>query len=96
MSAMNSMLADILKKAMGPEAAAFLTEENMSAFKKNAEGLVLELREGIANCQRQNIEILERLERIENDGRNDSGGAERPRSRKRANDSATDTGSGNE
>lgn len=82
MSAMNNMLADILKKALGPEVGALMTEENMTKFKANAEALVMELRDGIANCQRQNELILAALERIEsNDGRNDSG---KPAARKRA------------
>jgi len=79
MSLMNDMLGDMLKKAIPAEVLAMMTPENMAAFKANAESLVVELREGIAKVQLQNIEILERLERIENVGRDDSSSARKPR-----------------
>lgn len=103
MSVMSDMLADVLKKSVPPEVFAMLTPENMQTFKNNAEQLVTELRQGIANCQAQNVEIIAMLdsvlatqghlmERTENVGRDDSS-SPRP-ARKRGSGNASGDGSG--
>lgn len=74
MSAMANMLADVLKKSLPPEVVAMLTKENFETFKSNAEALVVELREGMAELRAQNAVILATLEGMKNDGRDDSDG----------------------
>lgn len=101
MSVMSDMLADVLKKSVPPEVFAMLTPENMQAFKNNAEQLVTELRQGIANCQAQNMEALQKIDRLLqltgeiHERRDDSAGA-RPATRKRGSGSAADSGTGDE
>lgn len=75
MSAMSDMLGDMLKKAIPPEVAAMLTPENMNAIGEKANTFIMEMRSSLKSIEDNQILILKKLERLEeNGGRNSSDG----------------------
>lgn len=72
MSAMGDMLGDILKKALPPEVMAMLTPENMQDIGNKANAFIAEMRSSLKSIEDNQLLILKKLERIEENGGRDS------------------------
>lgn len=75
MSAMEDMLASMLKKAMPPEVAALLTPEKINEFGERINAFLVHVTTQLAAIQGTQDEILKKMEGLENVGRNESSGS---------------------